>query len=44
MLHNSNNSMNIILGTEVKCAVGETSDNGGFTPGCECMFWQDVHF
>lgn len=23
------------FGTEVKCAVGETSDNGGFTPGCE---------
>lgn len=23
------------FGTEVKCPVGETSDNGGFTPGCE---------
>lgn len=23
------------FGTEVKCVEGETSDNGGFTPGCE---------
>lgn len=29
----------IFLGTEIKCPVGETSDNEGFTPGCECMYY-----
>lgn len=28
----------IFVGTEVKCPVGETSDNEGFTPGCECTY------
>lgn len=28
----------IFTGNESKCPVGETSDNGGFTPGCECKY------
>ena len=26
-----------VLGTEIPCPAGKTSDNG-YTPGCECMY------
>ncbi|XP_071126545.1 uncharacterized protein [Mytilus edulis] len=32
------------FGTETKCPKGETSDNGGFTPGCEFDPCQSVNY
>lgn len=32
------------FGTETKCLKGETSDNGGFTPGCEVDPCQSVNY
>lgn len=34
---NSTILSDFVLGTEVPCPAGNTSDNG-YTPGCECMY------